>query len=68
MGCEVELAKIYMLNAPIDILLERSGALQGVGERVDELLPLDSREKKAKANKHAKWAINVCLLRPSRSR
>lgn len=39
--------------------LERIGALQGVGERVEDLLPQDTREKKARANKHAKWAINV---------
>ncbi|KAL9620839.1 MAG: hypothetical protein Q9160_004620 [Pyrenula sp. 1 TL-2023] len=49
-------------DADHDGVRERSGALQGVGERVEELLPQETREHRARANRNAKWAINVNVL------
>jgi Cation efflux family len=38
---------------------EQNGALQGVGERIQELLPKEARDKGLQSEKHARWAINV---------
>jgi hypothetical protein len=42
-----------------DGIAEENGALQGVGEQVEALLPEEEREERARGEKHAKWAINV---------
>lgn len=42
-----------------DGIAERNGALQGVGGRLDELLPEDAREKRLHSERNARWAINV---------
>jgi Lon protease-like protein len=43
-----------------DGFAERNGALQGVGGRLEELLPEDAREERLRGEKNARWAINVC--------
>ncbi len=43
-----------------DGFAERIGALQGVGERLQELLPKNAREERLQGEKNARWAINVC--------
>ena len=45
-----------------DGIAERSGALQGVQERVGDLLPEDTREERARVNKRATWAININVI------
>lgn len=45
-----------------DGILERTGALQGVGERLDELLPKDARDERLQAEKNARRAINVNVI------
>ena len=42
--------------------LERSGALQDVGESVERLLPEDERTKRQKGERKAKWAININVI------
>jgi hypothetical protein len=42
-----------------DGVAEQNGALQGVGGRIEELLPEDEREDRLRGEKRAKWAINV---------
>lgn len=42
-----------------DGVAERRGALHDAGERIHEFLPEDEREKRRKAERNAKWAINV---------
>lgn len=42
-----------------DGIPEQNGALQGVGGRLQELLPKEVREERLKGEKHARWAINV---------
>ncbi|KAL9107743.1 MAG: hypothetical protein Q9227_007365 [Pyrenula ochraceoflavens] len=49
-------------DADNDGVRERGGALQAVQERVEELLPEESRENRARANRNARWAINVNVL------
>lgn len=44
------------------ITLERTGGLYDVGERVEELLPDDTRETRRLAHRNVKWAINVDTL------
>lgn len=41
---------------------ERGGGIQEVSGNIGELLPEDEREKRAKAQKKAKWAINVNVI------
>lgn len=41
---------------------ERGGGIQEVSGKVGELLPEEEREKRAKAQKKAKWAINVSRI------
>ncbi|KAF7510395.1 hypothetical protein GJ744_006674 [Endocarpon pusillum] len=45
-----------------DGIPEHDGALQGVGERLQELLPKEAREERLRGEKHAKWAINVNVI------
>ena len=42
--------------------LERGGGLQRVGGNIGELLPEDERERRAKAGRRAKWAININVI------
>lgn len=42
-----------------DGVAERQGLLHHTGERIHEFLPEDEREKRRKAERNAKWAINV---------
>lgn len=44
---------------------ERGGGIQEVGGKVGELLPDGERESRAKAQKKAKWAINVSCPFPT---
>lgn len=46
-------------DADHDGIPERGGALQNLGEDVEAFLPEEEREARRKANKKAKWAINV---------
>lgn len=43
-----------------DGIAEQNGVLQGVGGRLTEMLPKDSREQRLQAEKNASRAINVC--------
>ncbi|KAL8913023.1 MAG: hypothetical protein Q9171_002091 [Xanthocarpia ochracea] len=45
-----------------DGIAERRGALHHMGDRIHEMLPHDEREKRRKAERNAKWAINVNVL------
>ena len=42
-----------------DGVAERRGALHDTGDRIHEMLPDDEREKRRKAERNARWAINV---------
>lgn len=42
-----------------DGVAERRGALHDKGDRIHEMLPDDERERRRKAERNAKWAINV---------
>jgi hypothetical protein len=44
-----------------DGVAEQNGALQGVEGRLEELLPKEAREERRQGEKHARWAIKVCL-------
>jgi hypothetical protein len=46
-------------DADHDGIPERRGALQNLGEDVEAFLPEEEREKRRKANRNARWAINV---------
>jgi hypothetical protein len=52
-------------DADHDGVREAGGALQEVDESVEQLLPEEEMEKRRKAEKKAKWAINVCAPRVS---
>ena len=41
---------------------ERSGALQAMEGNIGEFLPEDEKQKRQKANRRAKWAINVNVI------
>lgn len=41
---------------------ERGGGIQAVRGNISELLPEEEREKRAKAEKKAKWAININVI------
>lgn len=41
---------------------EGGGGLQDVGERIEELLPEDERSRRAKADRNARWAININVI------
>jgi cation diffusion facilitator family transporter len=45
-----------------DGVLERTGGLQAVAGNVGELLPEEEKQKRAKANRRAKWAININVI------
>ncbi|KAL8728477.1 MAG: hypothetical protein Q9166_005375 [cf. Caloplaca sp. 2 TL-2023] len=45
-----------------DGVAERRGALHYTGDRIHEMLPDDEREKRRKAERNAKWAININVI------
>ncbi|KAL8840886.1 MAG: hypothetical protein Q9170_001150 [Blastenia crenularia] len=45
-----------------DGVAERRGALHDTGGRIHEMLPEDEREKRRKAERNAKWAININVI------
>ncbi|KAI4177488.1 MAG: hypothetical protein LQ343_000469 [Gyalolechia ehrenbergii] len=45
-----------------DGVAERRGALHDTGERIHEMLPEDEKEKRQKAERHARWAININVI------
>lgn len=45
-----------------DGIAERAGALQGVHEHLIDLLPEETREQRQKANRNARWAININVI------
>ncbi|KAL8726182.1 MAG: hypothetical protein Q9181_006153 [Wetmoreana brouardii] len=45
-----------------DGIEERRGALHDTGDRIHEMLPDDEREKRRKAERNAKWAININVI------
>ncbi|KAL8946093.1 MAG: hypothetical protein Q9222_007466 [Ikaeria aurantiellina] len=45
-----------------DGVAERRGALHDQGDRIHEMLPEDEREKRRKADRKAKWAININVI------
>jgi len=49
-----------------DGIIENGGALQTMGEDVEAFLPDEEREKRAKQNRRAKWAINVWNMQLTR--
>ena len=49
-------------DADRDGFPERAGALQNVGEQVEQLLPKDTRETRRKGQRNARWAINVNVV------
>lgn len=49
-------------DADHDGYRERGGGLQDVGERIEELLPDDERSRRAKAERNARWAININVI------
>lgn len=53
-------------DADRDGVVERRGPLQGSGGQVEEFLPGEMRERRARDAKYAKWAINVRFPLPSR--
>jgi hypothetical protein len=42
-----------------DGVAETGGALQGTGENIEPLLPDDERQRRRRARRNARWAINV---------
>jgi hypothetical protein len=49
-------------DADHDGLREGGGGLHDVGERIEELLPSDERSRRAKADRDARWAININVI------
>jgi cation diffusion facilitator family transporter len=49
-------------DADHDGVAERPGRLQNVEERVEELLPENIQQERAKAAKKARWAININVI------
>ncbi|KAF9632846.1 putative cation efflux family protein [Lasiodiplodia theobromae] len=45
-----------------DGIAEAGGALQATSESVEPLLPEDEREKRRKARRNARWAININVI------
>ncbi|KAK7721922.1 hypothetical protein SLS57_004989 [Botryosphaeria dothidea] len=45
-----------------DGIAEAGGALQATSESVEPLLPDEEREKRRKARRNAKWAINIMIV------
>ena len=45
-----------------DGMPELSGRLKSTGGNIDPLLPEDERTRRAQADKHAKWAININVI------
>ncbi|MCJ1245278.1 hypothetical protein MMC30_002481 [Trapelia coarctata] len=49
-------------DADHDGIAESQGALQGVGESIEQLLPEDEQEKRRKGRKQARWTININVI------
>ena len=49
-------------DADHDGVAEREGRLQHVEEHIDALLPEDVRDQRAKADRNARWAVNINVL------
>ncbi|KIX93282.1 uncharacterized protein Z520_10925 [Fonsecaea multimorphosa CBS 102226] len=49
-------------DADHDGIREREGRLQHVEEHIDYLLPDDVRERRRKADRNARWAININVI------
>lgn len=49
-------------DADHDGVIEQSGALREAGENVERLLPEDEQETRKKAEKKARWAININVI------
>ena len=49
-------------DADHDGIAERQGGLQTSNERIEELLPQETREKRRKEARQAKWTININVL------
>jgi cation diffusion facilitator family transporter len=45
-----------------DGVRERGGGLQNFGERVEEMLPDEVQDQRARANRNARWAININVI------
>ncbi|KAI4220996.1 MAG: hypothetical protein L6R36_007210 [Xanthoria steineri] len=45
-----------------DGIAERRGVLHDTGDRIHEMLPDDERERRRKADRNAKWAININVI------
>ncbi|KAI4120577.1 MAG: hypothetical protein LQ338_006913 [Usnochroma carphineum] len=45
-----------------DGVAERRGALHDTGDRIHEMLPDEEKEKRKKAERNAKWAININVI------
>ncbi|MCJ1353910.1 MAG: hypothetical protein MMC33_003897 [Icmadophila ericetorum] len=52
----------YLPAADTFAILDRETALYRVGDSIEELLPFEEREKRRKANRNAKWAININVI------
>jgi len=50
------------LDADHDGVREREGRLQNVEERIEDMLPDDVQEKRAKAARNARWWININVI------
>ncbi|EHY51792.1 Metal tolerance protein 7 [Exophiala dermatitidis] len=49
-------------DADNDGIREREGRLQHVEEHVEEMLPFELQEKRRKAKRYARWAININVI------
>ena len=49
-------------DADHDGIVDRPGGLQNVGERITDLLPEEDREKRRRAARNARWAININVV------
>lgn len=49
-------------DADHDGTREREGRLQNVEERVEDLLPDEVQQQRARANRNARWAININVI------
>ena len=45
-----------------DAIAERAGRLQNVHENLDEMLPEETREQRARGDRNARWAININVV------
>jgi cation diffusion facilitator family transporter len=49
-------------DADGDGIREREGRLQNVEEHIEDMLPEDVQTRRAKANRNARWAININVM------